>query len=118
MKNWGKVETGIVLTISINHLPEKAIEDLAAVHDEKCANRRYDSDHWTKRLTWMTFDYGFGVSAGSLAINAKDHAGEHPFLDDLHEFAKDFDASWIVFDQDGDAIEGLRDFHEDIPEDA
>ena len=108
MKNWGKVETGVILTISTYHMPKDALETLNDYYSERRID--LDMDHWAKALNWASDEYGYAITASSLREHAKNGTDKQTFLLEAAELARDFGAQWIMFDRDAQTVEGMTEY--------
>lgn len=110
MKNWGKVETGVILTISTYHMPKDALDTLNEFHSERRID--LDMDHWAKALNWANSDYGYAITAHSLREHVENGRDKQPFILETAELARDFGAQWVMFDRDAGIVEGMTSYEE------
>lgn len=110
MKKWGRVETGVILTISMFHMPSEALDTLNGYYAERALD--LGEDHWARNMSWLRHEFGFGASARSLDRYAASVTEMPPFLSEARELAADFGAEWILFDRDADVVEGMTQYED------
>lgn len=111
MREWGKLETGTVVTISTAHITKDALDLLNAVHREQ-SREVEDPRHWINDLVWGVHPYGFMVTGHGLRRRLEEEKDGTPeFLLKAGELASDLKLAWLVYDEDGDTIEGIPDYY-------
>ena len=111
MRNWGRMETGTVVTISTAHLPREALDLLNSVYKEQSKEIK-DDDHWINDLVWASYAYGYMVTGSSLRRRLEDKRESTPeFLLEAGVLAKDLNLAWLVYDEDAMETEGLKDYY-------
>lgn len=113
MRKWGRVEIGTVATISTAHISQDELDILNDVHEHR-TREIDDPDHWINDLVWASHPYGYMVTTPGLIRRAKEKPDETPrFLIEAAELASDLGLAWIVYDQDGETIEGMTNYYDE-----
>ncbi len=105
MRNWGQIESGIVITISIEHISPEGLKILKD-HFERQIDE--DSEHWSMRLVWADFHYGYILSTGILEEYIKDNQDAPLFLKEALDLSQDTNARYIVYDADADQVSNME----------
>lgn len=112
MKKWGSIEMGSVATVSTAHIPQQHMDLLGAVLDDRSRTIE-DPDHWINDIVWASHPYGWLMTTPSLIRRSQEKDKDTPnFLIEAAQLANDLNLAWIVYDQDGDVVEGLTNYHE------
>ena len=113
MKQWGRIETGTVATISTAHIGREELDLLNDVYKYR-TKEIDDNDHWIADLNWASYHYGYMVSAPGVIRRAKENPEETPaFLLEAAELARDLELAWIVYDEDGDTLESMTNYYDE-----
>lgn len=104
MKHWGRVEIGMIATVSTAHLPPAALASL----EEHSKSPNLTPEHeWYSRVHIASSRYGYGLNASSLANFVDGESDVPPFLRETSRLCSELNLAWIFFDQDADEIDGL-----------
>lgn len=110
MRAWGKIETGMVATISTAHISKPELDILNDVYEHQTKTIE-DPKHWINDLVWASHPYGYMVSGYGLRQIIKENKDVPEFLLEAAQLATDLDLAWLVYDEDGEEVEEMKNYY-------